>query len=438
MAYSSKGSLPIERASKIGHLKIIQEPHINRLIEAFESVDSEPDASLGEVTGTIDLEGDTGIENVVAVDGSHAAIPNEILQHKRIAFVTAGAVVMRISQLRAMRESPIIDPRELSQQLRNSTHTTAGAIPLAGVVIPGETVVKSIRKSIDDLLRYSNLYDTLQFLISREWDPSYSMQEHMECYDCGKDIVLPRSKKQFTCSACGSPHTLADYLRITESQPDDWAREEAVINLRNVLETLMLFQLIISSQKNSTILERTLFIKDGPLLLRAQLSRLVEPIRAFLKWMRNQNKPVKLLGVEKSGALVEHLPLIRNVLTKPGNFFLPSIRYLHERIEGTTFDPRTYRNRVQYGAKLVVRLGVSHTVVLNIATGTDEFLHSPTEGDLMGFPDAVSVLSELLSYSHENALIPLVLANAATSISMAPSSEILTNFAQRVLEAHHV
>jgi hypothetical protein len=139
---------------------------------------------------------------------------------------------------------------------------------------------------------------------------------------------------------------------------------------------------------------------------------------------------VYLVGVEKTGELVEHIPLIRNVLQEPGNFFLPSVRYLHERIMGVPFiEP--YRNRVQYGSKVVVRLGSDHVVAFNVPTG--DFLADPKPEDLYGFQESVRTLAEMVSHSYENALIPLVLANSAVSLSLNPSSDILEHFARRLL-----
>jgi hypothetical protein len=431
MAYTSSGRLPIERASKIGHVKIIQEPHIQRLIEAFESIEDGPDENLGELSGTLDLSRTGEIENVIAIDGSHAAIPNSIKNHKRIAFIRAGAQVVSRTSIAAMKMNPVVDPRDLARQLQGSSKSVVAALPLGGVAIPGETVVETIRRSVNNSLKYWRLYDTLRFLISREWLPTYDMQEHMDCMSCGRDFRLPRSTLRFQCPHCQYPHMLSDYLGIAQGPPDDWAKEEAAISFRSVLETLLLMEFLRLYRDRPVVLKRTLFVKDGPLLLRAYLSRLVEPIRAFLEYLHDMERTFHIVGVEKTGDLVEHLPLIANVLKKPGDFFLPSVRYLHERIQGVPFVEETYRNRVQYGAKIVVRIGADHVVVLNVPTG--EFLTNPDIEQLYGLPESVAVLSEMKSYSYENALIPLVLVNSSESISMNFSNEVLENFARRLL-----
>jgi hypothetical protein len=94
------------------------------------------------------------------------------------------------------------------------------------------------------------------------------------------------------------------------------------------------------------ILRRTLFVKDGPLLLRAQLERLVPPIRAFFRFLRESGRAIHVVGIEKNGDLVDHVPLIQKAIPEPGDYFLPTVRYLHERIHGVPYSAATYRNRV--------------------------------------------------------------------------------------------
>jgi ribosomal protein S27AE len=431
MSYTSSSHFPVERASKIGHIKIIQEPHIQRWINAFEKVDTDSETTLGELSGKLDLSQVGMLENIVAIDGSHVAVPNAIYSHKRIAFITASAIVLGRSEVTAMKTNPILDPRDMAKQLQRSTKSMAAVLPLSGVSLPGETVVDSIRRTIDETLHVEGLYDTSQFLVSREWLTEYTVEEHMQCVKCGEEFFLTRFARRFRCPRCYHYNTLSDYVGIVQSPPEDWAKEEGAISLRTIMETLLLMSFLKLYAHRPIILKRTLFVKDGPLLLRAQLSRLIEPIRAFLKYLKDIGRDIHIVGVEKTGDLVEHIPQIKNSLKEPGDYFLPTVQYLQERIHGVPYVEAVYRNRVQYGSKVIVRLSPNHIVVFNIPTG--EFLTAPKEFDLYGFQQSMALLSEMVSYSYENALIPLVLANSAASISMKPSSDILETFAKRLL-----
>jgi len=311
----------------------------------------------------------------------------------------------------------------------------AAALPLAGITVPGESVKETIRKTVDAVLEYTKLYETLNYLVSHQWDSSYSMDPtlnpsapHMDCLRCGAVMWLPRHAINFACSACGFHHRLSDYLGIGQEAPENWAREEAAMSLRNVLETLTLFHFLIRYwTTRPEVLGETLFFKDGPLLLRAQLSRLVEPIRALIQGMREQGTTFYIAGIEKNGELVDHITDLSKHLREPGDYFLPSVRYLLEEVAGLQFDPTRYRNRVQYGAKVVIRLGPDHVVLLDVPTG--EFLTDPRIVDLLGVTEIAAVLAEMTSYSHDNALIPIKLVNEYSSISERPSGDILKAFA---------
>lgn len=438
MGYGS-GRFPIERASKLGHMKLIEHEQITRLIRQFESVDSAEDSPVGMLSGNLDLTTDSEIEFIITVDGGQAVIPNELRRDKRIGFIKVCAMLIRRTDIQRLRANPVVDPRELATMFDDSVWFQPAAVPLAGIRLPGETVKETIRKIVDAVLEYTKLYDTLNFLVSRLWDSSYEMDSeknpeapHMNCLACDTRVYLPRNSFNFSCSHCNHAHRLGDYLGIAQQIPDDWSREETIMSLRNAMETLSIFHFLIRQWRiRPDALGRILFLKDGPLLLRAQLSRLVEPIRAFLAHLRDQEVNFNLVGVEKNGELVDHIEDIKRHLVEAGDFFLPSVQYIIEEIAGLQYDPGKYRNRVQYGSKVVVRLGPDHVVPLDVPTG--DFLAEPTPSDLIGLRDIVRVLSEMTSYLHDNALIPIKLVNDYSSISERPSGDILQAFARELL-----
>lgn len=253
----------------------------------------------------------------------------------------------------------------------------------------------------------------------------------MACYACGTSFELPRHALRFSCVRCHEEYTLSDYLGLVDQDSEDRSTVETVSNLRAVLEALVLFSLLIRFRDHPAVMDRTLFLLDGPLILRAQLSRLVEPIRALIVEHRNRGGRLYLVGVEKTGELRAFADSCGPVLANAGDYFLPSTRFVLEEIYGRAFNEHTYRNRVNYGAKVIARVGKDHLLALNVPTG--DYLVSPVPADLLGFPEIVRALSRLVSYSHDNALIPIVLTNAEASISNQPSGGLLAQFVDRLL-----
>lgn len=433
MAYAKDG-YPVEQASKIGHLKLVGNALVRRVIEDFEDASPSSDGPKVSKTGSVDLSVESGIRRVITVDGGQTVVPNPARREKAMAFVQVAACLLRMDDLRYMREHPLMDPRNVKKMIEGAVWYNPAAIPLAGVHHPGLTVQQTIRRIVDRTLSETGLYDTLAFLVYRGWEAEWGVPQeerpHMSCVGCGEEIYLPRWQLGFECPACGSRHTLSDYLSIGTQGPDDWSREEAASALRDALETLSLMHFLRVYREDEEVLGETLFVKDGPLLLRAALSRLVVPIRDFITHLRAEGHPPNLVGVEKTGDFAGFLEEYKQALEEPGNFFLPSVRFVVEEVTGSVMTAR-YRNRVSYGAKVGVRIGSDHLLALNVPTGP--FLTEPEPQDLFSFEASVRSLSELVSYRYPNALIPLVLANSMASIARRPSGDILSAFADNLM-----
>jgi len=137
------------------------------------------------------------------------------------------------------------------------------------------------------------------------------------------------------------------------------------------------------------------------------------------------------LGVEKSGDIHDFANSYASFLPEVGDYFIPSTQFIVENIRGQSFSEGDYRNRVNYGAKAILRISFNHLLVVDIPTGN--FLLTPLITDLIGFPEIAKALSQLQSSAFPNALIPIVLANSEASISNQPSNEILSQYVDRIL-----
>jgi hypothetical protein len=284
-------------------------------------------------------------------------------------------------------------------------------------------------------LSHYDLYPALAYLAYWQWLGTPPAAASMDCLACAQPFDLPRNALAFNCPNCSHSHHLADYLGLCDQDADERSTAETVSNFRAALEALALFSFIIRFREHQAIVGRTLFLLDGPLLLRAQLSRLVQPIRALIADQRDRGLPLFIVGVEKNGEFRDFATSISSCLLQKGQFFLPSTRFMVEQVSGRSFDPSTYRNRVNYGAKVVMRLGHDHVLALDIPTGT--YVLDPVPGDLVGFEEIARALVPLLSYSHDNAVIPVVLANSIASISNQPSGSLLVQFVDRILDGDH-
>ncbi len=429
-----KTGYPIELANKVGHIKLVQDPMIQRLIECFEDTRPTDAGTLPVPDGRIDLSAGCPIVQIVTVDGGQQAVPNIARPERQIGFIQVAAQMVRIETLDYLKAHPLADPRDVRKLLSKFTDHTLAALPIAGVHMPKMTVRESIREAIHRFLSTYQLYDALRFLVYREWRAADNEVDvpQMDCLNCNATLLLPRHAIEFVCESCSHGHKLGDYLLMSTDDSEEVGRLELISSFRSALEVLALFSTIAKAREHATVMDRTLFLLDGPLLLRANLARLVEPIRDFVADHGTAGRKIYLVGVEKGGDIRAYADEISAGLEKPGDYKILSFPFIVEQISGRKFNINTYRNRVNYGAKVIVRLGANHVVVLNVPTGA--FALDPAAVDLVGFEAIVRILSKVVSYRYENALVPVVLINEAASISNQPSGGILEQFVKKILD----
>jgi len=435
MAYAKAG-YPTELASKVGHIKLIQDPMVQKLIESFENHRPSADKEFPEPSGVVDLTAPPQITQVVTVDGGHQAVPNLVRPERQIGFVQVAVQLVKLETIDYLAQHPMADPRDVQKMFGRFTDHILAALPVVGVHLPGRTLRETLRESIHRFIAHYQLYPGFAYLVYRQWETQLSCAPpSMDCYGCGGAFELPRNETIFDCPLCSHSHWLSDYLGLCDRDSEERSSEETVSNFRAALEALALFGVVARFLDDESIMARTLFLLDGPLTLRAQLSRLVEPIRALITRQRARGRTLNLVGVEKNGDLRAFADAYSMKLHHDGEFFVPSVQYVLESINGRVFDTKLYRNRVNYGAKVIARLGADHVLALNVPTG--EFVKEPTRTDLIGLDDTLRTLSRLRSYAYENALIPVVLANSAASISNRPSAGLLTQFVDSLLGVAH-
>jgi hypothetical protein len=71
-------------------------------------------------------------------------------------------------------------------------------------------------------------------------------------------------------------------------------------------------------------------------------------------------------------------------------------------------------------------------VVLSIPTG--EYKDTNNIDDLIGAKKIINTVHKLVSHKHENALLPIQLANGIASLSTYPSAQVLKLFASKIVD----
>jgi hypothetical protein len=190
--------------------------------------------------------------------------------------------------------------------------------------------------------------------------------------------------------------------------------------LVHIIRTLLSFK--------PAVLREILLIKDGPLAFFGNVAPLHKPMQELMAYVGNKDngKPlICLVGLEKSGAFVEHDALIEPNL-KSGHYLLLNNEYIYKYIVPRNSTGRPFGETTYYGAKVVYKSERGNIFVATIPTA--QFKVRPTIEDLFNAAEVLQITGELRCSMYDNALIPVVLANRLVSLADVPSSEILKRF----------
>lgn len=438
MPYSTSKRLPGERASRLGHLEVLRSPLVRQLVQNFE----QPEISVA--TDSIDWQpmplNGKPLDLVFGVDGSIQVIQDERPPHKALAFVKTA--LMRIDQValsRVDKETP--HPFALRDLMSDSALYHATVFPLRHVQVPGVSVYDAVRQTIFESVQDNSLdkepMETLKWLAYEKWSGARKKLPEFQCPHCQSDqATLPYDADIGTCPRCGEQLFITDMLGFHLDMVEESASDSVATAYMNIHETLLLFTGIRHFwETNPEILKRCLFVKDGPLQIRAQYSKLVNPIRRFLIYAGQKGVSVCIVGQEKTGSFVEHLDLISRGAPN-GHLFIPNHTYICEQIQHRPSSGASYGRDTNYGAKIFVTLDERYHFVLTIPVSTDmdSFIQAPTQTSVIGLEWILSTLPQLLSSRYENALLPVELAHSIASLSTYPSAQVLKLFTEAAVK----
>lgn len=439
MAYASRrGRKPMERASKIAHAQVINDPSVRALLARCR-IPGPPESD--EDLETIEIpdhpERHT-ISTVIAIDGgSSETFVREEYPSASVTFFNFGPLLLRLQDLREIDDKQFIFPEDL-RKLKNIERFSV-ALPTRNIVLEGERGLSgSFRRALHEFVEAPRpsdfpLGDTLRWLLWRGWasgsKQAWTLPQCPNGCDGPPIDLVPNTPPQTVCGACGGPIYSIDALRLHERVEDEQGAGAVTSYLLTTLEQLVMAHVVhnVLLLKKS-LLDELLFIKDGPLAFFGVVAPLRKPMQELCDHLDGcSGRPLlRLVGVEKSGAFVEHALAASDRLPK-GTAMPLRDDYIYRYIipGGTGAEP--YGFNTYYGRKLIFK---SHRGDVYVCT-------IPIRGDWTDdvavkeqIAEVLTVIGALRCSMYENALIPVALANKLVSLSEYPSSRILATFAR--------
>ena len=435
--YSNK---PFERASKTAHTNIINDKAVQSFLSTCKIPPYQDDIDDDDIKlHILKLPSNNPIQNICTIDGGYTNVTiKEDFPSATVAYFQFGALFFKHQDLVDLKEKPFIDPADFSR-LQN--------IQRIKLVIPTKLIthnnepdfISSVRKAIFDFFvnqpEAHGLIEALKWLVFREYtDTPVDIWHLARCPHCGNGVDIRRTDitEDYTLlcphSHCIGKLYLTDVLRLHEAMDNELGAGGILGYLTTSVEQLLLVYLIKQMLSiKPGLLSQTLFIKDGPLAFFGQTANLHKPMRDLISFLYEKHN-IYLVGLEKSGAFVEHAAQISWKIA-PKQFLLLGNKYIYKYIiPGHAAADEAYGRSSYYGHKVIFKSEHSNVYVATIPT--HEVKVEPRIDDYINIHEVLYNITALKCDLYYNSLVPVVLANKLVSLADHPSSDLLKTLAQ--------
>jgi hypothetical protein len=435
----------MERASKISHHEIIATASVQALIEQCEIPRPPESRDLEQLLQHRIEPSATKLRHVIAIDGGYTEVSvRQEFPSSTITFFTFGPLLFSLQDLRDLNFQPFIAPEDLARLKRIQRFSLA--LPTKNMSLRGLSLTDSVRQTLQEFVEHKTndadepLAEALRWLVFARWENPPGTWNLPSCPNAGCNAVdvsvSDDDSFRSVCPACDRPIYLIDVFRLHERIDEEQGASGIISYVMTALEQVVFVYVVKALLALSPrVLGECLMIKDGPLAFfgtTAPLSRRMQELVVYLvQRQQSGGSGFNFVGLEKSGAFVEHAAQIERMMGS--DTILPlSTEYIYRYIvPGQGDNSRPYAWNTYWGGKLIFKAGDASTYVATVPLAS--VTGSPTLGDYAGLDEVLSVLGELRCSMYDNALIPVALANKLVSLSDFPSSRILERFAKTSL-----
>jgi hypothetical protein len=153
-------------------------------------------------------------------------------------------------------------------------------------------------------------------------------------------------------------------------------------------------------------------------------------MRKLIDYLQKKHN-IYLVGLEKSGAFVEHAIQVSPKLSR-NQYVLLGNNYIYKYImPGKREIDVPYGSTTYYGHKIIFKSENDNTYVATVPSPKQ--MVEPQNEDYKNLDVILKNLTALKCDLYSNSLIPVVLANKLVSLASHPSSDLLKSFVQNSL-----
>ncbi|MEU6405537.1 hypothetical protein [Streptomyces sp. NPDC046985] len=445
-----------EKASRLGHVETARNEAVKAALQRWTITSARPNgkdgiAELCSPLEDLPLIGKLDeVDFSITVDGSDTEV-DTTRDHPtvKVGYLRVAGSVVRLDVFRSLSRVKHIDPREVRKS--HSEYAFDVALPGSQLTRPGMSGVDTWRVELNDFLHSSRfdsntemtLADGLLALHGTRGKPASGIGLRV-CPGCGQkagsSLALSAGKQGGSCPACNAHLYLSDVLRTHEEYNVEGSNFTPLGRVMNVAERLMsVCYLNFFADTAPEVLRHTLFITDGPLALFGPLAplkrRFEEHLGNLSDWCTDQGLiPPLIVGIEKSGAFVEHAELIKDLIP-PGHVMRLTNAYIN-RISGRP-EGNEYGVDEFYGRRFIYRTRTGDPLVITVLPRSGLSPYDGNRPEVEGweaYPTLrliCEVLDSLRTRMYRHAVVPIALAHSAAALPLGVGRSVLTMMAQQ-------
>lgn len=444
-----------EKASRLGHVEIVRNEAVKAALQRWTITSARPN-SRDEIDGLcssledLPMVGKTDdVDFSITVDGSDTEVETT-REHPtvKVGYLRVAGSMVRLDVFRSLAQMRRIDPREVRRS--HSEYAFDVALPGSQLARPGMSGVDTWRMELDAFLRSSRfdssttmtLADGLLALHGTRGAPATKIALRV-CPGCGlkakDESTIVVTAAGGTCPSCNEQLYLADVLRTHEEYNVEGSNFTPLGRVMTAAERLMsLCYLNFFADTAPEVLQHTIFMTDGPLALFGPMAPLKRRFQEHLadlgSWCAQRGLVAPLMvGIEKSGAFVEHAEQIRDLI--PAGHIMRLTNDYINRISGRPVDNH-YGVDEFYGRRFIYRTRAGDPLVITVlpAPGLSPYDGGAEVEDWHAYPTLrliCEVLDSLRTRMYQHAVVPVALAHSAAALPLGVGRSVLTMMAQQ-------
>ena len=440
------------------YFRIIDNPDVNDFLSECDYLREPSDSEIEEILSefiSVDYNDVELPNNIISIDSDlyEASIRKE-LPYTNVGYVKVASTLLQKSQYSSVSNNHFVDPFKIAKITKEKEEIMA--------VLPCSNVSYKKQLSTKDSFRLA-LEDFFDSIKTKSGDNEYTLKETLfwlcslrekcdeekivlhKCPTCGKENVpILNIKEKQLCPHCGAYIYTTDCLRIYEAVQEDGISNQAALGrLKVALKHIYLAHLLRTIKESNkdtylTIFENMVLIINGtlsiagqPAWIYASMMKIIYDINQAL--LEKGKRPLCIIGLVNNGNIYNFVDMIKNNL-KNSTIMCVTDDFRDKYIDfnrvasSTTFGAETY-----YGQDFIYKSKKGKAFVFDLPypfpnkNNKEVFKTEKSKVEYYSkiLPLAIKVVDEFDCDLSEGKIVPVVLSEKYTAISLEPGATVL-------------